>query len=135
MSSSLFSLCTFSAFVLLSHHALLSAPLLLGEFFFFFFLSNAFPWPLTHFLLSRAFPPALRFAQDRAIKRRFPFPLPVYSISNYAQLATERLHVPVSLILVCGLVFFFSCSLLDQISLFFFSLFHTFTSELSLPRL
>lgn len=91
--------------------------------FFFFFLSNAFPWPLTHFLLSRAFPPALRFAQDRAIKRRFPFPLPVYSISNYAQLATERLHVPVSLILVCGLVFFFSCSLLDQISLFFFPCF------------
>lgn len=55
-SSPLFSLCTFWAFVLLSRHALLSAPLLLGEFFcvFFFFLSS----PLRQMLsrgLSRTF--------------------------------------------------------------------------------
>lgn len=80
MSSSLFSLCTFLAFVLLSRHALLSAPLLLGELFFFFPLSNAFPWPLTHFLLSGALLSALRVAQAQAIQRRFAFPLPVYSI-------------------------------------------------------
>lgn len=97
MSSSLFSLCTFWAFVLLSHHALLSAPLLLGELFFFPPLSNAFPWPLTQLLLSGAFPPALRAAQGPAIQRRFAFPLPVYSISDYAQLATKRLHAPFSL--------------------------------------
>lgn len=78
---------------------------------FFFSLSNAFPWPLTHLLLSGAFLPALRAAQGPAIQRRFAFPLPVYSISDYAQLATKRLHVPFSLILdhfylnLCGLRF------------------------------
>lgn len=96
MSSSLFSLCTFSAFVLLSHHALLSAPLLLGELFFFFSPVECFPVAPHALSLSGACPPALRVAQGRAIQRRFAFPLPVFSIPNYAHLATERLHVPFS---------------------------------------
>lgn len=55
-------LCALSR-LLSSFPAMLSAPLLLGEFFFFScrMLSQ---WPLTHFLLSGAFPPALRVARD-----------------------------------------------------------------------
>lgn len=99
-SSPLFSLCTFWAFVLLSRHALLSAPLLLGEFFCVFFFpflsspSNAFPGPLTHFLLSGDFS-RRRCGSLRAVQRRFAFPLPVYSISKHTQLPPERLHAPV----------------------------------------
>lgn len=106
---------------------------------FFFPLSNAFPWPLTQLLLSGAFPPALRAAQGPAIQRRFAFPLPVYSISDYAQLATKRLHVPFSLTalflpesLWIAVSFFppFAARWIRYLS---FSLFHTFISELSLP--
>lgn len=64
---------------------------------FFFFLpspSNAFPGPLTHFLLSGDFS-RRRCGSLRAVQRRFAFPLAVYSISNHTQLPTERLHVPV----------------------------------------
>lgn len=64
------------------------------------------PWPLAHFLLSGAFPPALRVARGRTLLRRFAFPLPVYSVLNQTQLATKSLHVPLSLVLA---YFFYWC--------------------------
>lgn len=73
-------------------------------------LSNASPWPLTHLLLSGAFPPAPRLARGPATQRGFAFPLPVYPISNAAQPASEHLHVLLSLV----------CSLLLPISPFSF---------------